>query len=317
MQRGNRMTAWGVVGAFLVLAVGLLVMPSGRLDAQGIPLSGQDISPAYEGWRNLPDGSIELIFGYFNRNLEEELNIPVGPDNNIEPGGPDLGQPTNFYPRRNRFVFRVRVPQDFGETTKELVWTLVSKGKKNTAYATLHPDYYTDDVVINANNGAGGGGGTCCGIHNNKAPELTVEGPLTRTVRVGQPVELAAVVTDDGVPEMRRVRLVLPWTETEDRRANIGRRCCQDSTSALRLNWYVYRGPAAHVTFDPPQFDHWEDFRDGRSSPFSAGWEPPPIPPDNRWTATATFSQPGTYVLRTLAHDGGLDATEDITIVVE
>ena len=325
MQRQSRMPSWGVAGALLLFAVGLLVVPSGRLDAQGIPLSGQDIAPAYEGWRNLPDGSIELIFGYFNRNLEEELNIPVGPDNNIEPGGPDLGQPTHFYPRRNRFVFRVRVPKDFGETTKELVWTLVSQGRKNTTYATLHPDYYTDDVVVNANNGAGGGGGTCCGIHDNKSPELTVEGPLTRTVRVGEPVELTAVVTDDGLPEVRRIPLVLPWTDLEDLspalrargRSGIGARCCQDSTSALRLNWYVYRGPAAHVTFDRQQFEHWEDFRDGRNSPFSAGWEPPPIPPGNRWTATATFGQPGTYVLRTLAHDGGLDATEDITVVVE
>jgi hypothetical protein len=214
-------------------------------------------------------------------------------------------------------VFRIRVPKDFGDTTKELVWTLVSKGRKNTTYATLHPDYYTDDIVVMNNNGAGGSGGGCCNINENTPPVLAVEGPRTRTVAVGQPVELAAVATDDGIPKRRLVPLLLPWTETSDRPARIGTRCCNDSNSALRLNWYVYRGPAAHVTFEPPQFDHWEDYRDGRNSPFSAGWEPPPIPPGNRWTARATFSQPGTYVLRTLAHDGGLSTTEDITVVVK
>ena len=62
--------------------------------------------------------------------------------------------------------------------------------------------------------------------------------------------------------------------------------------------------------FDPPQFAQWEDYRDGRNSPWSAGWEPPPVPADNRWTARATFSQPGTYVLRALVHDGGLMTSE-------
>ena len=59
--------------------------------------------------------------------------------------GPDLGQPTNFFPRRNRFVFQVRVPKDFG--TKEIVWTLTSKGRTEKAYGTLKPDYVLDDTV--------------------------------------------------------------------------------------------------------------------------------------------------------------------------
>ena len=55
-----------------------------------------------------------------NRNWEEELDVPVGPDNTFNPGGPDLGQPTRFYPRRNRFVFRVPVPKDFGDRRNDL-----------------------------------------------------------------------------------------------------------------------------------------------------------------------------------------------------
>jgi hypothetical protein len=30
-----------------------------------------------------------MWFGYMNRNYEEELDIPIGPDNRIEPTGPD------------------------------------------------------------------------------------------------------------------------------------------------------------------------------------------------------------------------------------
>ena len=76
-----------------------------------------------------------------------------------------------------------------------------------------------------------------------------------------------------------------------------------------------YRGPAP-VTFDPPQTKVWEDYRDGGGSPWSAGWEPPPIPPGNRWSVRATFSAPGTYVLRCIAHDGGLQTYEDVTVRV-
>ena len=97
--------------------------------------SGQNIAPVYEGWEQNPDGSFNLVFGYFNRNWEEEIDVPIGADNTIEPGGPDQGQPTHFLPRRNRFLFRIRVAKDFGK--REIVWTLTSHGKTERAYATL------------------------------------------------------------------------------------------------------------------------------------------------------------------------------------
>src|SRR5947209_8855227 len=98
-----------------------------RSEAQIRYSSGQNIVPVYEGWEKNPDGSFNVVFGYFNRNFEEEVDAPVGPDNNIEPGGTDQGQPTHFYPRRTRFLFRIRLPKDFGN--KELVWTITSHGK--------------------------------------------------------------------------------------------------------------------------------------------------------------------------------------------
>lgn len=314
--RGRRIVAAaGVTGA---LAVGLLLAGQPLvLRAQGVPYRGSDISPVYEGWRNLPDGSHELYFGYFNRNQEEELDVPVGPDNRIEPAGPDQGQPTHFYPRRNRFIFTIKVPKDFDK--KELVWTLTTNGKTNTAYATLHPDYYTDDIVIMNDNGAGGSGGGGYNINSNKPPALKLEGEKSRTASVGQKVSLSAIVTDDGIPKRRVVPLVVPWTEDpqKGKYARIGSRCCADSASGLRFSWYVYRGPAAAVAFDPDQIEVWEDYRDGRNSPFSAGWEPPAAPPGNRWVANATFKSPGTYILRGLAHDGGLMVWDDVTVVVK
>jgi hypothetical protein len=88
-----------------------------------------------------------------------------------------------------------------------------------------------------------------------------------------------------------------------------------NSATGLRLSWFVYRG-AGKVSLDPPQTKVWEDHRDGGNSPWSAGWSTPPIPPDNRWTVHATFSDPGTYVLRALAHDGGLIDYDDVTVTV-
>ena len=57
---------------------------------------GQNIAPVFEGWEKNPDGSFNMVFGFFNRNCEEVLHIPIGTDNSIEPGGPDHGQPTRF-----------------------------------------------------------------------------------------------------------------------------------------------------------------------------------------------------------------------------
>ena len=74
---------------------------------------GQPISAAYEGWEVDPDGSKYFTFGYENKNWEEEMDIPVGPENGFQPGPIDRGQPTHFFPRRSRYVFRVPVPSQF------------------------------------------------------------------------------------------------------------------------------------------------------------------------------------------------------------
>ena len=288
------------------LAAAVLALAASPAAAQAAG-GGDTISPAYEGWEQNRDGSYNLVFGYMNRNWDA-LDIPVGPDNVIEPGGPDQGQPTHFLPRRNRVVFRIHVPADFGEDD-EVVWSITANGETQHAYATLHPDYFLNDIAIMNNNGAGGPAGGAFNIFGNRPPTLDVVGGSRRSATVGEPVALTARASDDGVPKRRAVSAPVLGIDT-------GLRGTPDSASGLRLVWFVYRGPGEQVTFDPPQYDVWENYRGGANSPWAPGWGPPPVPPGGTWEVNATFAEPGTYVLRAQAHDGGLETNREVTVTV-
>lgn len=238
-----------------------------------------------------------MVFGYLNRNYEEQLHIPVGPDNNVSPGPADQGQPAHFLPRRNRYVFRVKVPKDFGN--KEVVWTVTANGKTEKAYATLKPEYVSDPrvMMINHNSGVSDADKSI-----NKAPEARVEGTAPRNVKVGETLTLVAFISDDGVPKRRAAAGALSTGAS--------------GAKGLRVSWFVYRGPGKAVTFDPEQFNVWVDYRPKANTPWTASWAPPPLPPDGQFPVTVTFSEPGTYVLRVMAHDGGLDTTQDVTVNV-
>ena len=279
----------------------IIAVAMGSVDLDGaagqiVYRSGQGIAPAFEGWEKNPDGSFDMVFGYFNRNLEEVLDIPVGPNNNIEPGGPDQGQPTHFQPRRSRFVCRVKVPRDFG--SRELVWTLTIRGRTERAYATLKPEYAIDDVFIMKENGD-------VGVHDpkereNKTPLLTLEGDAHRSAKVGAPLTLAAFASDDGIPEPKAASRTRPG---------------RNNALGLRVSWFVYRGPGKNVVFEPRQFKDYQDYRNPES-PWSPGWMPPPLPADGRFPVNVTFNSPGTFVLRVMAHDGGVFSTQDVTVTV-
>ena len=198
----HRVRAGAMLAAMLVGLAGLAaaVLPAG---AQPGREHGQSIAPVYEGYIEKPDGSYDLLFGYLNRNWVEHPVLEIGPDNHIEPRGPDLGQPTHFFPRRSRFVFRVPVPADFG--ANEVVWTLTANGVTAQAFGTLRQGYAVDDTVLMANFGGGGPGGFHPDTLGNTPPELAVETARELTATVGEPFTLRAVASDDGIPPRRPI----------------------------------------------------------------------------------------------------------------
>ena len=269
-------------GVFFFLVVG---HGFSRAEAQVRYATGQDVVPVFEGWERNGDGSFTFVFGYMNRNYEEELDIPVGPDNSLEPGGVDQGQPAHFYARRQQYVFKVRVPKDWGK--KDLVWTLISHGKTEKAYATLMPTWEIDSGTYQQNRGGPGDLG-----EPDDAPSIKIEGSAQRTLAVGAPLTLDAFVIDDGKPTNRpsqsgsNARVEGPLTQAVVR---------LDRGVRLGVIWVVYRGDAKAVTFNP------------RKVPVA----------DGKASTIVQIGQPGFYVLRAYADDGILVSAADVTVTVK
>ena len=191
---------------------------TGQIPFAGQYNRGQDVVPSYDGWRPNPDGSFSMYFGYMNRNYEEQLDIDIGPDNNVD--GSDRGQPTHFYPRRHWFVFKVVVPKDWG-VDKKVAWTLSIRGKTNIARGWLQPDWEINNEVMMENVGAGNRD------LENEAPVITGSGP--QTITLPNTVSLSAVAQDDLLPKPR-------GTNTQ--------------AQGLSVQWIQYRGPGP-ITFSP------------------------------------------------------------------
>src|ERR1700722_18349343 len=122
-----------------VLCASALVLRAQSLPLEPVHESGSSITGAFEGWFKNADGTFSLLLGYFNRNTRQELDIPIGPENRIEPGGPDRGQPSHFFSGRQYGMFSIKVPADFG--AGKLTWTIVANGKPTTTPASLRQDY--------------------------------------------------------------------------------------------------------------------------------------------------------------------------------
>jgi len=241
---------------------------------------GQDVVPSFDGWLRNADGSFTMVFGYLNRNYQEELTIPPGADNKVEPGPEDQGQPTYFLPRRHAWVFRVRVPADWGN--RELVWSITAHGRTEKAYGSLQSQEEMSERLIMTR------GNLSPGLDDpNKPPSISIA-PVA-VAAAGSPVALTALVTDDGLPKPH-VPKARPAVEPGRAQTN--------TTTAPRLGlnvtWFEYRGPAK-VTFDNLE---------------------PILVADGKALTNAHFSVPGTYVLRATASDGELSTYRDITINV-
>src|SRR5581483_2821717 len=276
-----RAPVWLVLSALVCGLGGTAQPPAPTYIPQTKFNSGQDVVPVYEGWLKNSDGTFTFVFGYFNRNWKEELVIPAGPNNRLEPGPIDRGQPTYFLPRRQSWVFRVSVPADWGN--KELVWTLTAHGRSEKAYASLLPEEEISERIIMTR------GNLNPGEDDPNQPPMVTIAPVPAAT-AGQPVALTAMVVDDGLPK--------PRAAPQPRSGAIPGAQSNTATAArprgLTVTWFEYGGPA-QVVFDP------------------AG---PILVANGQISATARFAEPGTYMLRAIANDGALQTTADVIVKV-
>ena len=251
-----------------IAAAGVAIAAGQNLPLEPRHDSGAAVTGAFEGWFKNPDGTFSLLLGYFNRNTTQDLDVPIGPNNRIEPGGPDRGQPTHFLPGRNWGLFAVKVPADFGDN--KITWTIVANGQTMVIPASLKVDYEISPFEEAA--------------VGNSPPVLsfeehgpTVQGPqgLTadRTAKVGTPLPLTVWASDDA-------KLT---TSSGAKPKNLA--------GPVVLTWSKYRGPG-EVTFSKGKPDVEKIERKDIPLAFTG-----------KSTTTATFSQPGDYMLNVTAND--------------
>ena len=237
---------------------------------------GQDVSPTFDGWERNPDGTFRLYFGYYNRNAEEQIDVPIGPENRFDLGTGDQGQPTHFYAGRRWFVFSVVVPADW-PPDKRLVWSLTTKSRTNLSKGWLQSEWEVDKLLISKNAISDPFLRTSNSnpTPDNQAP--VVSGSPAQTITLPATATLTATATDDGLPK----------PGPGDRGGRV---------QGVQIRWILYRGPAP-VVFDP------------EVSPAVYG---KPLTSETK----VSFSVPGSYRIRAIATDGAMFSTFDVDVAV-
>jgi len=264
--------AAGMCAAGVLLAAAISASPAQRLPSEPRKRFGASVTGAFEGWFYNEDGSRSFLVGYLNRNTAQELDVPIGPNNRIEPGGPDLGQPTHFLPGRNYGMFVVPVPRDFTPQDK-FTWTIVANGQSTSIPLRLNNDYVIDPFKEIA-------------VHNT--PPLVrfdehgpgLQGPVAvlakasvRTVSASAPLAVTLWVSDD-----------MKYTSGTSAPLATPR-------PPVTVTWSKYRGPGS-IMFDKarPAVDRSSESENEPSFKGTA-------------TTRMTFSQPGEYVVHVTAND--------------
>lgn len=292
--------ACGVMAA-VVVASGQQARPP--LPAEPLGKTGEAIYPAFEGWGPLKDGSTALLLGYYNRNATQAFDIPVGPDNRIEPGGPDYGQPTHFDPRQAHGIFAIRVPKDFG--TKKLTWTITVNGQTTAVSFWTNPPYWLDFYKNAAT------------LNEPPVIRFAPDGPPhtgppagithTLTATTGQPLPLRLWASDapelkpgadDELADIRaRGRVVDPVAIVGGQTfGGVAQARGRVERPDVIVTWKLHRGPA----------------------PVSVATNPVPLVTRRdpkavvEGVSTATFTVPGEYILRAQVNDeSGVDGGGD------
>jgi len=262
----TRIRTWCLVGALAQSVV---------ISAQTLPEPrrqfGASVTGAFEGWYEEAGGTRGFLVGYYNRNTQEELDIPIGPNNRIEPGGPDLGQPTHFLPTRRFGMFAIPVPKGFTPDDK-LTWTIMANGKSTSIPLRLNPDYLISPFSEIAVNNTP----PTLKFEENgpvlQGPVATLANAAERMASLPEPLSITVWVTDD-------------MKFTSDTNAPMA-----TPRPPVTLAWSKYRGPGS-VTFDKAAPAVEKTASDGNVA-FSG-----------KATVTARFSEAGDYVLHVTAND--------------
>ena len=188
---------------------------------------GASVTPAFEGWYQNADGSYSLLIGYFNRNKAETIEIPVGPNNRIEPGPIDQGQPTHFQTGRQWGVFVIKVPKDFG--TKAVTWTITANGETQAIPFTLNKSYPIEPFE---EKGMG-----------NKPPVFTFAGATF----TGPPAAVAASLTGTA-----NQPIVLSFAVADPKQTKKGSEAGfnRSAPGVATVSFHKFRGPGT-VSFEP------------------------------------------------------------------
>lgn len=234
--------------------------------------TGEIVAPMFNGWIANEDGSTTLIFGFANQNREATVDVPLGPNNKLEPAQFQGAQPTHFpvYSRRGfvgiqeRGAFGVTVPADMAGT--EVIWTLTSGGNTYSIPGRATSAAYELSAGISA------AGSLRPAIRFSEGgPESVNEVGIyaePKTVKVGQPLTLSALMQDRG--ERDGYADVLPYYD-------------------LGTFWAMHQGPA-EPEIETPEI------------PGSVRAENNPSDPNiNEWTEVSTqvtFPEPGNYIMR-------------------
>lgn len=254
----------------LLVASGLAISAQQRLPIEPFRQFGSSVTPAYEGWYDNPDGSHTFLIGYLNRNSEQPLDLPIGPSNRFEPGGPDLGQPTHFLPGRQYGMFTITVPKEFSREQR-LTWTLVANGQPMTIPFRMNPDYVVSpfrDVAV-----------------NNTPPILRLleSGPTSQGPRASV-AQASALSTTVSTPLPLNV-----WASDDEKYSSGSNAPLRNPPPAVILTWSKYRGSGT-VTF-------------GKASPPFEKLPGGTMPFNGKAVTTASFSEPGEYILHLTGND--------------
>ena len=215
------------ITALLLLSNVPAASQTSQVRVQERHVTGQSIAPIFEGWAPNADGTFSLFFGYLNRNYEEEVDIPLGPNNMFDQGSPDAGQPTHFLPRRHKMAFAIVVPKDFG-AKRGFTWTLTIRGNTEKVTGSLNPIWQVDVAKDT--------------LTNNTPPVLAVS--PDQTVTMPGAAAVTATVTDDGLPKPKKPR---GGQKMEPPPPGV----FADLNEGLTVEWSKYRG-SGKVTFANP-----------------------------------------------------------------